>query len=215
MPSAGTAIRSCSLSLALGAAFALAAHATAVAQDLTHAAFEGMRDGGFVVVIRHGKTEETPALPEDKSPLDLSNCADQLMLSDVGKEQARAIGMAFKTANIPVGKVLASGYCRAIEMARLAFGHVETSDALLLQNFVPAPGTPVPPPWPQRVASMKTLVATVPAAGTNTVLVTHFPNIRSALGLQIDYGDAVIVKPTGQGPPRLIARIFANQWSSL
>jgi phosphohistidine phosphatase SixA len=174
-----------------------------------------LRHGGFVVVVRHGKTSASPALAEDKSPLDLTNCADQLMLNEAGQEQARAIGTAFKRADIPVGKVLASGYCRAIEMARLAFGHVETSDALLLQGFVAAAGTPAPPPWPQRVAAMKALVAALPDPGTNTILVTHFPNIKAALGVQVDYGDAVIVRPAGEGAAHLVARIFANEWSSL
>ena len=204
------------LLLGLAATLAIAAHAMpAGAQDLTRAAFESLKRGGFVVVIRHGKTETTPALAEDKSPLDLSNCADQLMLSEAGRDEARAIGRAFKNAEIPVGKVLASGYCRAIEMARLAFGHAETSDALLLQNFVPVAGTPAPPPWPQRVVAMKALVAALPAAGTNTILVTHFPNIKAALGVQVDYGDGVIVRPDGQGAAHLVARIFANDWPAL
>jgi phosphohistidine phosphatase SixA len=204
------------LLLGLATAIALGAHAMpGGAQDLTRAAFEDLRHGGFVVVVRHGKTSASPALAEDKSPLDLANCADQLMLSEAGQEQARAIGVAFKQADIPVGKVLASGYCRAIEMARLAFGHVETSAALLLQGFVPAAGTPAPPPWPQRVEAMKALVAALPEAGTNTILVTHFPNIKAALGVQIDYGDAVIVRPDGQGAAHLVARIFANEWPSL
>ena len=99
-------------------------------------------------------------------------------------------------------------------MARLAFGQVETSDALLLQNFLPAAGTPLPAPWPQRVAAMKKLVSTPPGPGTNTILITHFPNIKSALGVQIDYGDAVIVRPDGQGM-HLVAQIFADQWPSL
>jgi phosphohistidine phosphatase SixA len=185
------------------------------AQELTRAAFDGMKPGGFVVVVRHGKTNASPAFPEDKSPLDLSNCSDQVMLSEAGQDQARAIGMAFKNANIPVGKVLASGYCRAIDMARLAFGHVETSDALLLPTFVPVAGAPIPSPWPRRVEAMKKMVATVPEAGTNTILITHFPNVKAALGVEIEFGDAVIVKPDAQGKARLVARIFSNEWPSL
>jgi hypothetical protein len=116
------------------------------AQDATQAAFHDLKPGGFVVVLRHGKTNAPPGTPEDKSPLDLANCSDQAMLSEAGQDQARAIGRAFMSAGIPVGKVLASGYCRAIEMARLAFGRVETADALLLRNFVPVAGAAAPPP---------------------------------------------------------------------
>jgi phosphohistidine phosphatase SixA len=186
-----------------------------MAQELSRAAFDELKHGGFVVVLRHGKTNASPGSPEDKSPLDLANCADQVMLSDAGQDQARAIGMAFRSAGIQVGKVLASGYCRAMEMARLAFGHVETSDALLLPTFVPITGTPAPPPWPQRVATMKKMLAMAPEAPTNTILITHFPNVKAALGVQIDFADAVIVKPDGQGGAHLVARIFASEWPSL
>jgi hypothetical protein len=62
---------------------------------------------------------------------------------------------------------------------------------------------------------MKMMIATVPEPQTNTVLVTHFPNVKAALGVEIDFGDAVIVKPDGQGGARLVARIFASEWPSL
>ena len=204
------------LLLVLAAAIALTGQiARPFAQDLTRAAFDDLKHGGFVVVFRHGKTNASPAFPEDKSPLDLANCADQVMLSREGQDQARAAGLAFGSAGIPVGKVLASGYCRAIEMARLAFGHAETSDALLLPGFVPVAGAPVPPPWRQRVETMKKMLATAPEPPTNTIVITHFPNVKAALGGEIDFGDAVIVKPDPQRGARLVARIFANQWPSL
>jgi len=111
-------MRSRLLSLGLAAAITIAGPvARNCAQELTRAAFDGLKNGGFVVVVRHGGTDAVPGLPEDKSPLDLANCADQAMLSEAGRDQARAIGTAFKSAGIPVGKVLASGYCRAIETA--------------------------------------------------------------------------------------------------
>jgi hypothetical protein len=202
--------------LVLAVAIAIAGQAAhATAQELTRAAFNDLKHGGFVVVVRHGKTDAVNAMTEDKSPLDLASCSDQAMLSEVGRDQARAIGKAFSSVGIPVGKVLASGYCRAIEMARLAFGKVETSDALLLQNYVPVAGAPAPPPWPLRVAAMKKIVATPPEPPTNTILVTHFPNVKAALGVEIEFGDAVIVKPDGQGGARLVARIFASEWPSL
>jgi phosphohistidine phosphatase SixA len=204
------------LSLALAAAITIAIPAArSAAQELTRAAFDGLKQGGFVVVIRHGKTDAVAGMSEDKSPLNLASCEGQAMLSEAGRAQARAIGMAFKTAGIPVGKVLASGYCRAIEMGRLAFGQAEASDALLLQNFVPVAGAPVPPSWPQRVEAMKKLVATAPEGPTNTILITHFPNVKAALGLEIEFGDAVIVKPDGQGGHRLVARILGSEWASL
>jgi hypothetical protein len=201
--------------LVLAAALGTGAQATpSPAQQSARAALEDLRNGGYVIVIRHGRTNESPSNPKEESPTDLANCAGQFMLNDTGKAQARAIGDAFKRAGIPVGKVLASGYCRAIEMARLAFGRTETSDALLLQAFVPVAGAPVPPPWPARVELMKEMIATMPAAGTNTILVTHFPNVKAALGVQISFGDAAIVKPDGHGGAAMVARVLSKEWAA-
>jgi phosphohistidine phosphatase SixA len=184
-----------------------------MAQSAMRDVLDEMKKGGYVVVIRHGRTNES-ADTKDASPLDLSNCSGQLMLNEVGTKQAQAIGEAFKKAEVPVGEVIASTYCRAMETGRLAFGKAKPSEALLLEAFAPAPGTPAPPPWPQRVEMMKELVATAPAAGTNTVLITHFPNVKAALGIQIGFGDAAIVKPDGHGGVTVVARIAAKEWAA-
>jgi phosphohistidine phosphatase SixA len=200
----------------LAAAIGIATQATpSVAQQPARAIFDELKQGGFVIVIRHGRTNESPAFPRDEAPTNLADCSGQTMLTEAGKDQARAIGAAFRTADIPVGKVLASGLCRAVETGRLAFGRVEASDALLIESFVPLAGAPVPPPWPQRVDMMKEMIATVPAAGTNTVLITHFPNIRSVLGIQINFGDAAIVRPDGHGGVAVVGKILSREWPSL
>jgi phosphohistidine phosphatase SixA len=202
------------LSLVAFAGFALALTAMpSFAQSAMRDVLEDMKMGGYVIVVRHGRTDESVET-KDQSPLDLSNCSGQLMLNEVGKRQARAIGEALKKAEVPVGRVIASTYCRAMETGLLAFGKAEPSDALLLEAFVPAPGTPAPAPWPQRVEMMKELVATAPAAGTNTVLITHFPNVKAMLGVQIGFGDAAIVKPDGHGGITVVARITAKEWAA-
>jgi phosphohistidine phosphatase SixA len=194
--------------------FALALSAApSRAQSSMRDVIEDMKKGGYVVVIRHGRTDESTSTKDD-SPLDLSKCAGQLMLNDLGKRQAQAIGEALKKAEVPVGQVIASTYCRAMETGRIAFGKAEPSDALLLEAFVPAPGTPVAPSWPQRVELMKQMIAAAPAAGTNTVLITHFPNVKAALGVQIGFGDAAIVKPDGNGSVVVVARITAKEWAA-
>jgi phosphohistidine phosphatase SixA len=195
-----------------GLALALTAAST-TAQSAMRDVLEDMKKGGYVVVVRHGRTNES-ADTKDASPLDLSNCSGQLMLNEIGTRQAQAIGEAFKKADVPVGKVIASTYCRAMETGRLAFGKAEPSDALLLEAFVPAPGTPVPAPWPQRVEMMKELIAAEPAAGTNTILITHFPNVRAMLGVQIGFGDAAIVRPDSHGGVAVVARITAKEWAA-
>ena len=69
-------------------------------------------------------------------------------------------------------------------------------------------------PWPQRVETTKQMIAAAPAAGTNTVLITHFPNVKAALGVQIGFGDAAILKPDGHGGVTVVARITAKEWAA-
>jgi hypothetical protein len=61
---------------------------------------------------------------------------------------------------------------------------------------------------------MKQMIAAAPAVGTNTVLITHFPNVKAALGVQIGFGDAAILKPDGYGGVTVVARITAKEWAS-
>ena len=63
-------------------------------RTLTRAAFDELKHGGFVVVFRHGKTDRAGReRAEDKSPLDLANCADQAMLSEAARsKRARSAG---------------------------------------------------------------------------------------------------------------------------
>jgi predicted methyltransferase len=64
--------------LVLAAALGISAQATpSLAQQSARAAFEALKNGGYVVVIRHGRTNESPANPKEESPTDLANCAGQ------------------------------------------------------------------------------------------------------------------------------------------
>jgi phosphohistidine phosphatase SixA len=200
--------------LMLAVAAVVTGHVPPLHAQSARSTFDELKQGGFVIVIRHGRTNESAAFPRDEAPTDLTSCSGQTMLTDVGQAQARALGDAFRRDSIPVGKVLASALCRAVETARLAFGKVETTDALLIESFVPVEGVRVTP-WEQRVEVMKQLVATAPPTGTNTVLLTHFPNIKAMLGIQINFGDAAIVKADGHGGIAVVGKILAREWGSL
>jgi len=60
------------------------------------------RQGGYVIVFRHGATNRDQA---DTDPLHPDDIAKQRLLSDKGKEVAKQVGDAFKTLGIPLGKV--------------------------------------------------------------------------------------------------------------
>lgn len=178
------------------------------AQSLTPALLDELGHGGYVIVFRHASTTG-----KDAKAFALADCASQQALSDAGTAQARRIGDAFEARKIPVGRVLASGYCRTLETARLAFGQSETSEALLRPKFEPAAGEPVSPPWSERQHMLAGLIATTPAAGTNTILVTHGESIEAAAKVNVGYAGAVVMRPDGHGAATLVATVPADAWS--
>ena len=188
----------------------------AFAQQITPGLVDAFQRGGHVILVRHTETDRSliPAAqrPPEPKPMDLANCEIQAKLTEKGRDEARAIGEAYRTLAIPAGQVLASPYCRTLETARLAFGRAERSDVLLHPAYVPVPGAPVPASFAVRTEALKKLLATVPAAGTNTILVSHGETIQPAVGFEIATGEAVIFRPDGQGGTTLIARVLATGW---
>jgi phosphohistidine phosphatase SixA len=90
-----------------------------------------------VVLIRHGNA---PPGYGDPPGFRMDDCATQRNLDEVGREQAQALGRAFRKHGVRVGRILSSPVCRCLETARLmAVGPVETSWALLPDKATTAP----------------------------------------------------------------------------
>jgi hypothetical protein len=65
---------------------------------------------------------------------------------------------------------------------------------------------------------LKDLISKTPAAGTNTVIITHFPNISEAFSASaagLADGEALILQPRSQRDPTLVARIKIGEWDQL
>src|SRR5262249_36515417 len=71
-----------------------------------------LRQGGYVIVFRHGATHQDQA---DTDPLNFKNIAQQRQLNDAGKAKAKEIGEAFRKLKIPVGQIQSSAFNRAVE----------------------------------------------------------------------------------------------------
>ena len=170
---------------------------------------ELLKGGGYVIVIRHGATHQDQA---DTDPLNLANVDKQRQLNDAGRAKAKEIAEAFKKLGIPVGQVVTSQYFRAIETGK-PFGTPQpTADVTEGGQVV----TPIENN--RRTAAMRKLAGTVPAAGTNTVVVSHKPNILDAFGkdwFDIREGEASVFKPDGAGGYRLVVRVQADEWAKL
>jgi phosphohistidine phosphatase SixA len=169
-----------------------------------------LREGGHVIVIRHGATNADQA---DTDPLNPDNVAKQRQLSAKGEEAAKALGVAFKQIGISVGKAITSQFNRAYQTAKLAgFDTVEKSVDITEGGLVVSPNENN-----RRAAAFRKLASTAPAAGTSTVIVSHKPNIIDAFGkdwFEVKEGEATVFKPDGTGY-KVVARVQMDEWPQI
>jgi phosphohistidine phosphatase SixA len=172
---------------------------------------DALRQGGHVIVFRHGATYSDQA---DTDPLNLKNVAQQRQLNDDGHALAKSIGEAMRKLRIPVGEVQTSMFQRAVDTGTLlGFGDVKTSPDFSEGGLVVTPNENN-----RRAQAFRKLVAAAPPPGSNRVIVSHKPNIMDAFGkdwFDIREGEASVFKPDGNGGYKLIVRIQANEWGKL
>lgn len=167
-----------------------------------------LKHGGYVIVLRHGATNQNQA---DTDPFHLENISAQRVLSAQGRQDAAAVGDAFRKLSIPLGKVYSSQFNRATETAKLVSGKdVTTTPDLTEGGLVVSPAENA-----RRAKALKTMATTAPDAGVNTLIVTHKPNILDAFG--VDWfnskeGEASVFKPDGSNNLVLVARVQAADW---
>lgn len=167
-----------------------------------------MKKGGYVIVLRHGATNADQA---DTDPLHRDNIGAQRVLSDKGRDVAKRIGDSFRTLGIPLGKVYSSEFNRATETAHLVSGKSpETTADLTEGGLVVSPAENA-----RRAKVLKALATVMPEAGSNTLVVTHKPNILDAFGedwFAGKEGEASVFKPDGSNNLVLVARVQPADW---
>lgn len=98
----------------------------------TPAALSLLRAGGLNLYLRHAITDRTQVDTGRRG-----DRAGQRNLSEAGRQQARALGAAFRALNIPVAEVLTSEVFRAADTAELAFGQVRVERDLIADDYTP------------------------------------------------------------------------------
>jgi broad specificity phosphatase PhoE len=186
------------------------ATATAGSAATVDAVMTALRGGGCVIVVRHGATHADQA---DTDPFNLDDVARQRQLNDKGRAQARAMGEVLRTAGVPIGAAYSSRFQRAVETARLIGGkEPQSSNDFTEGGLVVSPNENA-----RRAQALRALVATAPAPGTNTLIVTHKPNILDAFGrdwFEVKEGEASIFRPEGGGRPALVGRVQIDEWAA-
>ena len=152
---------------------------------------EALRDGGFVLYLRHTATVEGAP---DGVPTDPG--VQQRGLTEAGRAEARALGAAIAELDLPIGDVVASPFCRTLETAELAFGQTDLDDRLLPDD-----------------EGVRDLLSDEPSSG-NRVLVGHISNVRRVSGATPEEGGTVVFRPHGDGFS-IVAEIAPGGWQRL
>jgi virginiamycin B lyase len=145
------------------------------------------------------------------STRDLGDCSRQRNLNAQGRRQARTIGRAFRRLEIPVGRVLASPFCRTRDTARLAFGRARPSRSLLAAEFFSDDQAEE-----RQRARFRRLLRQRPRGDTNTILVSHGFAIDDATGETVGEGEAAVFRRDRGGRGfRLVERVQPDRWARL
>jgi hypothetical protein len=158
----------------MGSALAQASEATRLVPML--------KQGGYVIVLRHGATDPSQ---KDVYPLSLTDMTKQRQLSEPGRAAARGIGAAFAKNAIPVGRVYASQLNRAVETGRLVGAKDVTPVADLNDSSAGSASAMAGQSGggsARHGDALRRMANTKPAAGTNTLIVTHKTNVADAFG---------------------------------
>ena len=183
---------------------------TAHAQELRgEALVKALQKGGYILVMRHASS---PREAPDKQTANPDNSKPERQLDEGGRNTAIAMGKALRDLRIPIGNVLSSPTYRALETVRLAqFGTPQIFAELGDTGQSMQGGTVVQAAWLQkRVAHFPT--------GTNTIVVTHLPNITGAFpqwASGLEDGEALVFGPNGKDQAILVARIKIEEWPAM
>ena len=171
-----------------------------------------LRHGGFVLVMRHANAVEV-----DKTTANPDNTKLERQLDLAAKNQTNTIAVAFKNMRLPVGNTWSSPAYRALETAKYAGLPAPKADPKLGDEGVDMTKSPAIAS-PETGAYLKAKAAELPRADTNSVIVTHLPNITAAFGdglKDIAPAETLVFQPDGKGGAELVARVKGGEWHQM
>jgi len=168
-----------------------------------------LQSGGYVLLMRHASA---PTQLPSPSTADPENKNMERQLDGMGRESATAMGRAIRTMRIPIGAILSSPTYRARQTIRFAaLGEPKTFVQLGDQGQSMEKDAVA-----SKAGWLREKVSEPAAAQTNTVIVTHAPNIVAAFDTgAVAEGETLVFQPQAQGQAVLVARIPIEQWPLL
>lgn len=180
-----------------------------VEKPATAANIKQLRNGGYVLYMRHGNTDTSR--PDRQPSVDLNDCSTQRPLSEEGRRIAAEVGQQIRKAKIPLGEIFSSPMCRAKETALAAFGKNFIITNLLIDtsNMTSKEKVPV-------LETARELLSRPVEGKVNRVLVAHAPILIDLFGYYPKpEASMVIFKPMGDKKFKYIASIAPRQWQAI
>ena len=187
---------------------ALAGASPGAAQEKTADLLAALRHGGNVIVMRHASS---PREVPDEKAANPDNVKRERQLDEAGRTTSVAMGKAIRDLKISIGEVLTSPTYRAMETVRLA----QLPNAKAVDELGDG-GQSMQAVADAQAAWLRERVTHLPT-GTNTIIVTHMPNIARAFpdwGMVAD-GEGVILGVDAKGGTRPVGRIKIEEWPRL
>jgi phosphohistidine phosphatase SixA len=169
-----------------------------------------LRGGGHVLVMRHASS---PRWSPDNANAHPDNVNRERQLDAVGEATSRAMGEALRELGVPIRETLTSPAFRALQTVR----YLGFEDARLAEELGDGGNSMQPGSDAKRSAWLRARVAEPPARGTNTLLVTHSPNLDGAFGddaAGMEEGEVLIFRPRN-GDAVVVGRIKIAEWPAL
>lgn len=184
---------------------------SASAGDVNAALLEELKNGGYVLYMRHPHTDKSQ---KDTDKKNLAECKTQRNLNEKGKNVAKEIGAAVKALKVSFNTVKTSEYCRARQVPALM--GIEKFEKIGALNHS---GSLKKEDADKRAAELKAMFSSKPAEKGNTLLIGHSPNIKDAdidlIAEGFDPADMIVLQPKAdKSGYKMVARITPAQWSA-
>lgn len=176
--------------------FTLLSPLNASASDKNAEAWEALREGRAILILRHALAPGTG----DPANFDLNNCSTQRNLNETGREQARAWKPFLAEHGIEQARVFTSQWCRCRDTAtEMDVG--EVTEWPSLNSFFQGRGD-----GPTQTRQTITLVNEL-EPGLPVVMVSHQVNITRLAGIYPSSNEGVILALPLSEDPRVLARV--------
>lgn len=169
-----------------------------------------LRQGGYVLYLRHGQTDNTK--PDRATGVDLKDCSTQRPLTPEGRKTSARVGEAVRKARIPLGEIRISPLCRVKDTIAEAFPNTPyTLDEKLMYtaNLTDGEKQPI-------LANTRRQLSRPVEPGKNRLLIAHAPNLMDLMGYFPKEATLVIFLPKGENEGfEYVASIPPALWGDL